>query len=129
VLCEYGDARARPTVYTLGTDTGRMSCVRPNLQQLPRQGGVRACITADPGHLLISADFCRRGDPGDGRAQPGPQPDQDPGARAPTCTPWSPSRRSAPAFTKADRYTAKRGVFGWAYGGGVPSLARQVGVT
>jgi DNA polymerase I-like protein with 3'-5' exonuclease and polymerase domains len=57
VLCERGDGRARPTVYTLGTDTGRMSCVRPNLQQLPRQGGVRACITADPGHVLVSADF------------------------------------------------------------------------
>jgi hypothetical protein len=44
-----GDGRARPTVYTLGADTGRMSCVRPNLQQVPREGGFRACITADPG--------------------------------------------------------------------------------
>ncbi|MCO7195042.1 DNA polymerase [Pseudonocardia sp. McavD-2-B] len=57
LLGEHGDGRARPTVYTIGTDTGRMSCVRPNLQQLPREGGVRACITADPGELLVSADF------------------------------------------------------------------------
>jgi DNA polymerase I-like protein with 3'-5' exonuclease and polymerase domains len=34
-----------------------MSCVRPNLQQVPREGGIRACITADPGTLLVSADF------------------------------------------------------------------------
>lgn len=57
LLCSEGDGRARPTVYTIGTDTGRMSCVRPNMQQLPREGGVRACVTADPGEALISADF------------------------------------------------------------------------
>jgi hypothetical protein len=57
LLVEHGDGRARPTVYTLSADTGRMSCVRPNLQQVPREGGFRACITADPGEVLISADF------------------------------------------------------------------------
>jgi hypothetical protein len=40
------------TVYLTGN-----SCTRPNLQQLPREGGVRACITADPGQLMIGADF------------------------------------------------------------------------
>ena len=53
----YGDGRVRPTVYTLGARTGRMSCVRPNCQNVPRSGGVRGCIIADSGHLLISADF------------------------------------------------------------------------
>src|SRR5690606_615514 len=33
------------------------SCVRPNMQQLPRSGGFRACFTADPGEMIISADF------------------------------------------------------------------------
>src|SRR5438445_219916 len=56
-LCARGDGRVRPTIYTLAADTGRMSCVRLNLQQVPREGGFRACITADPGHVLISADF------------------------------------------------------------------------
>jgi DNA polymerase I-like protein with 3'-5' exonuclease and polymerase domains len=128
VLCEYGDARARPTVYTLGTDTGRMSCVRPNLQQLPRQGGVRACITADPGHLLISADFSGV------EIRVMAALSQDPtlikilreGADLHAMVA---EQAFGPDFTKADRYTAKRGVFGWAYGGGVPSLARQIGVT
>jgi hypothetical protein len=45
-LCDYGDARMRPTVYTINADTGRTSCVRPNGQQFSRQGGIRASVTA-----------------------------------------------------------------------------------
>jgi P4 family phage/plasmid primase-like protien len=128
VLCEYGDARARPTVYTLGTDTGRMSCVRPNLQQLPRQGGVRACITADPGHVLVSADFSGV------EIRVMAALSQDPTLikilrEGGDLHAMVAAQAFGPDFTKADRYTAKRGVFGWAYGGGVPSLARQIGVS
>jgi P4 family phage/plasmid primase-like protien len=127
VLCEAGDGRARPTVYTLGTDTGRMSCVRPNLQQLPRQGGVRACITADPGHVLVSADFSGV------EIRVMAALSQDPNlvkilAEGADLHAMVAEQAFGPEFTKADRYTAKRGVFGWAYGGGVPALARQVGV-
>lgn len=136
-LCEYADGRARPTIYTLGTDTGRFSCVRPNLQQLPREGGVRACITADPGHVLISADFsgveirvaaALSGDEtlkrmlADGRdlhAEIALQvfgPDPEATAKA-----------GAPTASKGHRYTAKRIVFGRLYGGGLETLARQGG--
>ena len=126
-LATRGDSRARPTVYTLGTDTGRMSCVRPNLQQLPRVGGVRACITADPGQLLISADFAGV------ELRVMAALSQDPhlikiltdGADLHAMVA---EQAFGPEWTKADRYTAKRGVFGWAYGGGVTALARQVGV-
>lgn len=128
LLCERGDGRARPTVYTLGTDTGRMSCVRPNLQQLPREGGVRACVTADPGQLMIGADFsgvelrvaaALSQDPtllaflAEGRDLHGEIAKQVWGEGA----------------TKANRYVAKRGVFGRIYGGGIETLASQVGVT
>jgi P4 family phage/plasmid primase-like protien len=136
-LCDRGDGRARPTVYTLGTDTGRMSCVRPNLQQLPREGGVRACITADPGQLMISADFsgveirvaaALSQDPtlmriiAEGRDLHaeialqvfGP----DPAATA---------KAGVRTAAKAHRYTAKRIVFGRLYGGGIATLARQGG--
>ncbi|HEX6870525.1 MAG TPA: DNA polymerase [Micromonosporaceae bacterium] len=128
VLCEYGDARARPTVYTLGTDTGRMSCVRPNLQQLPREGGVRACITADPGHVLISADFSGV------EIRVMAALSQDPTLiqilrEGGDLHAMVAAQAFGPEWTKADRYVAKRGVFGWAYGGGVPSLARQIGVS
>lgn len=127
VLCESGDGRARPTVYTLGTDTGRMSCVRPNLQQLPRQGGVRACITADPGQVLVSADFSSV------EIRVMAALSQDPNlikilAEGADLHAMVAKQAFGAGWTKADRYTAKRGVFGWAYGGGVPSLARQVGV-
>ena len=131
MLCEYGDGRARPTVYTLGTNTGRMSCVRPNLQQLPRKGGVRACITADPGQLMIGADFsgvelrvaaALSQDPNlmqiiaDGR-----DIHQEIARQV-----WG----NAPGEdipTKEHRYVAKRLVFGRIYGGGVKTLAAQTG--
>jgi P4 family phage/plasmid primase-like protien len=138
LLCERGDGRARPTVYTLGTDTGRMSCVRPNLQQLPRKGGVRACITADPGQLMIGADFsgveirvaaALSQDPtllrliAEGRdlhAEIALQvfgPDAGATAKA----------GGVPTAGKEHRYIAKRIVFGRLYGGGIPTLATQAG--
>jgi len=40
-----------------GTVTGRISSSNPNLQQLPRSGGVRGIYTPDPGYVLISADY------------------------------------------------------------------------
>ena len=127
-LVLHGDGRARPTVYTLGADTGRMSCVRPNLQQVPREGGFRACITADPGHLLVSADFSGV----ELRVAAALSQDQQliqmisEGADFH----WMVARQAfGPEATKAQRYIAKRGVFGRIYGGGVPTLAKQMGVT
>jgi len=37
--------------------TGRIICHKPNLQQLPRAGGVRECIVARPGHVLVRPDY------------------------------------------------------------------------
>jgi len=127
-LITCGDGRVRPTVYTLGTDTGRMSCVRPNLQQLSRQGGIRACLTADPGHLLVSADFTgvelrvAAALSGDTTLRRMITEGVD--------IHWLIARQVfGPTATKADRYAVKRGVFGRLYGGGVPTLAAQVGCT
>jgi DNA polymerase I-like protein with 3'-5' exonuclease and polymerase domains len=127
-LVQHGDGRARPTVYTLAADTGRMSCVRPNLQQVPREGGFRACITADPGHLLVSADFASvelrvaaalSGDRNLRAILDDPERDVH----------WETARLAfGPQATKADRYAVKRGVFGRIYGGGVAAIARGVGV-
>jgi DNA polymerase I-like protein with 3'-5' exonuclease and polymerase domains len=123
-----GDGRARPTVYTLGADTGRMSCVRPNLQQMPREGGYRACITADPGTLLVGADFASveirvmaalSGDSNLRRML----------IEGVDVHSMIAAQVFGPDYTKSDRYTVKRGVFGWAYGGGIPTLARQVGAS
>jgi hypothetical protein len=37
--------------------TGRTSCSRPNLQQLPRKGGVRECFIPRPGYWYGAADY------------------------------------------------------------------------
>lgn len=127
LLCDRGDGRARPTIYTLGTSTGRMAAVRPNLQQLPREGGMRACLTADPGQLMIGADFsgveirvaaALSQDPTLMRML---ADDRDLHAEIARLV-WG------PAATMAHRYKAKPMVFQRIYGGGVPGLARQAGV-
>ncbi|HEY2086416.1 MAG TPA: DNA polymerase [Mycobacterium sp.] len=128
VLVERGDGRARPTIYTLGADTGRMSCVRPNLQQMPRQGGIRACITADPGSLLVSADFASV-EIRVAAALSGDQNLQQMLA-AGVDLHWEIARQVyGPEASKEDRYNVKRGVFGRLYGSGIPGIARTLGIS
>jgi DNA polymerase I-like protein with 3'-5' exonuclease and polymerase domains len=43
--------------YAVLVTTGRTSCSGPNIQQLPRRGGVRELFTAAPGHVLIGVDY------------------------------------------------------------------------
>lgn len=136
-LVRYGDGRVRPTVYTLGARTGRMSCVRPNCQNVPRTGGIRGCIIADPGYVLVSADFAgielrvAAALSGDGQlAQIIGEDDaakaQDPNAK--TDIHWKIAREVfGPNATKADRYAVKPMVYGKLYGAGIPTLAAQVG--
>ena len=121
-----GDGRARSTVHTLGADTGRMSSVRFNLQQISREGGMRACISADPGHLLITADFASV----EIRVAAALSQDQaliemlangvDLHAEIAKLV-WGPN------FTKSNRYLAKRKVFGRIYGQGLDGMARTDG--
>jgi DNA polymerase-1 len=40
-----------------GTRTGRMSCQRPNLQQIPRDPAFRACFRAPEGRSMVVADY------------------------------------------------------------------------
>jgi P4 family phage/plasmid primase-like protien len=117
-----GDGRVRPWIYTLEAKTGRMSCVRPNLQQVPRAGGFRACITADPGHVLISADFAQvelrvAAALSQDRAliEILDDPDRDIHREIAQVV-WGPSAG------KAERYQAKRKVFGRIYGSGINGL-------
>lgn len=127
-LVRHGDGRARPTVYTLGADTGRMSCVRPNLQQVPREGGFRACLTADPGELLISADFSGV----EFRVAAALSQDENlirMLAEGVDLHAESAAQVFGPQATKANRYTVKRGNFGWLYGGKAPTLAKQMSVS
>jgi P4 family phage/plasmid primase-like protien len=121
-LIQRGDGRARPTVYTLAADTGRMSCVRPNLQQVPREGGFRSCITADPGHVLISADFSSV------EIRVAAALSQDRNLMAIVADPARDIHREiaqlvwGPTAGKPERYMAKRKVFGRLYGSGLNGL-------
>lgn len=55
------DGRIRTTFNQLATATGRLSSSNPNLQNIPVRGDLgrrmRACFTAAPGHVLVSADY------------------------------------------------------------------------
>jgi DNA polymerase-1 len=48
-----------PSIRQIGAWTGRMSCMRPNMQNIPVRAGseVRECFVARPGYKLIVADF------------------------------------------------------------------------
>lgn len=43
--------------YDILKATGRTSCFKPNMQQLPRKGGVREAFVARPGYIFIEADY------------------------------------------------------------------------
>lgn len=55
------DGRMRPNWKNTGTVTGRLSCSNPNFQNLPNQYldpvGVRECIVAPEGKMLVTVDF------------------------------------------------------------------------
>jgi DNA polymerase I-like protein with 3'-5' exonuclease and polymerase domains/uracil-DNA glycosylase len=48
-------------VFQLTPATGRLSCERPNFQNLPKEGEladlIRSCVIARPGYILITADY------------------------------------------------------------------------
>jgi DNA polymerase-1 len=55
-LKDAGDLPVHPS-YNEVIDTGRTSSFDPNIQQLPREKGVRECYRARPGNVLIPCDF------------------------------------------------------------------------
>lgn len=129
-LALHGDGLLRPTIYTLGADTGRMSCVRPNLQQVPREGGMRECIVARSGHALIAADFSSV------EIRVAAALSQDPNLISMLQQGVDIHLLIAREIwgahvTKhsAERTLVKRIVFGWLYGGGFKTLAFQSGIT
>ncbi len=53
------DGFIRASYLQMGADTGRMSCMSPNLQQIPRDQRFRACVQAPDGWRLVVADFAQ----------------------------------------------------------------------
>ncbi|MDE6789974.1 MAG: bifunctional 3'-5' exonuclease/DNA polymerase, partial [Ruminococcus sp.] len=57
----YATGRIHPDFFALSTETGRMNCRNPNIQNCPRKSndpiGVRNFIKAPEDHLILSLDF------------------------------------------------------------------------
>lgn len=53
------DGFIRASYMQLGADTGRMSCMSPNLQQIPRDARFRECVKAPSGWKLVVADYAQ----------------------------------------------------------------------
>jgi len=51
--------RIHASLLQLGSDAGRMSCQKPNLQQVPRDKRYRACFRPGEGRVLIKADYAQ----------------------------------------------------------------------
>ena len=136
LLLDRGDGRCRTTILTLAADTGRTSSRDLNLQQVSRQGGMRACHLADEGCLIVSADFSSvelrvaaalSGDSGMremirlGDLYPDRKKEFDFHWRT-AISVWGLDA------TKENRYTAKRINFQKLYGGAPPGCAANVGI-
>lgn len=50
-------SRLHPSFKLIGTVTGRLSCVDPNLQQVPRDPRIRSLVTAPKGWILLECDL------------------------------------------------------------------------
>lgn len=104
------------------------NCVRPNLQQVPRTGGFRSCITADPGELLIAADFSSV----ELRVAAALSQDEQMLRMIAEGTDYHQMIARivwGPNAGKAERYKAKPMVFGRIYGSGAAGMAKQNGVS
>lgn len=49
--------RLHPHLNQCGAVTGRFSCDKPNLQNVPRDQRIKGCFEPAPGHVLVKADY------------------------------------------------------------------------
>jgi DNA polymerase-1 len=122
----WGD-RIHCDISTVQAKTGRMSASRPNLQNVPRKGGVRECFVADEDMVIISADFSSV------EMRVAAALSGDIALRelylTPDGDPYLELARAAygPGATKEQRNAVKAFVLGRMYGGGVQTLSSNQG--
>lgn len=122
-----GDDRLHASIGGLQARTARMSISRPPLQQLPSgEWRVRRAIVADPGHLMLSADYDQielrvLAALGDVRGM------KDAIAAGEDLHDFTARLVYGDGFTKFHRKLMKGVGFGKVYGGGAETLSRQTG--
>jgi DNA polymerase I-like protein with 3'-5' exonuclease and polymerase domains len=135
-LIEHGDGRVRTSILTLAANTGRTSSRNENLQQVSRQGGMRACHLAEPGCLIVSADWSSV-EIRVGAALSGDESmkalialgDKYPEKKKEYDFHWRTAITCyGPEATKENRYNCKRVNFSKMYGSGKRSASEQVGI-
>jgi len=121
------DGRIHAGYRQMGTETGRMSCSGPNLQQVPREAEFRRLFRARGGYKLVVADFSqvelRVAAELSGEEQM--RAAYRAGRDLHTETASLLTGKSADMITKKERTSAKLCNFGLLYGAGAATLRKQ----
>jgi len=121
------DGRIHAGYRQMGTETGRMSCSSPNLQQVPREGEFRRLFRAREGCCLVVADFSQvelrvaAELSGESRMLAAYRAGRD----LHTETAALVTGKNADSITKQERTSAKLCNFGLLYGAGAATLRKQ----
>ena len=126
-----GDGFIRASYLQMGANTGRMSCMSPNLQQVPRDQRFRACVQAPQGWKLVVADYAQMelrlaaAEAGDELMIRAFQEDKD----LHTLTAMQIYGVGEDEVTKEQRQIAKSANFGLLFGSGARGLRNYAGAT
>lgn len=123
--------RIHPDFQQYGADTGRFSCTKPNVQQIPATSDFRSCFVAASGYKLITCDYSQA------ELRILAELSEDPGFVGAFVSGGDLHAITASQMfnvpldqvTKSQRSAAKSINFGLAYGRGAGSLALQLGVS
>jgi len=59
-MIRHETSRVHPSFQQIGADTGRFSCNKPNLQQIPVNEAYRKCFCAPQGRKIIACDYSQQ---------------------------------------------------------------------
>lgn len=125
-----GEGRLHANFKITGTTTGRLSCAKPNLQNIPRDSIIRTIFASPPGYKLIDADYSSAELrslvllSGDTKLE-----EALASGDVHTATAVEMFGKESSEVTEDDRWRAKMVVYGIIYGRGPQSLAQQMHCT
>lgn len=121
------DGRIHANYRQVGTDTGRLSCAEPNLQQVPRKKEFRSLFVAKENYKLVVADFSQI------ELRVAAELSEEPrmleayraGRDLHTETAALITKKEAGVISKEERTSAKMANFGLLFGAGPATLRKQ----